>query len=712
MAKRIKHFYEFGPFRLDTSERLLLRGDRVVPLTPKVFDVLLVLVQNSGHILEKDEVLKAVWPDTIVEEANLARNISTLRKALGESADEHQYIETIPWRGYRFVANVKELRDPGVEAPIPFVEAKVQERPRTIVQPMTSRLRWVVLTAVLAAAGAFMVYRLRPELPLPPARIIPFTSFPNYETEPVFSPDGNQLAFVYSGETGDNLDIYVKLVDVGTPLRLTNHPASDVSPAWSPDGRFIAFVRARNEERTIVRVPSLGGAEQKLQSLTTGILHLGMDFSPDGRHLAFVDQETPKGPHSIFLLSLDTLERRKLTSPPHNSFGDLRPAFSPDGATLAFVRYTTYNRDIYRVPVEGGEPVRITFDNQEIEGFSWTPDGTAIIFSSNRTGRQSLWKIGATGGVATRVEVAGEGCVFPCLSRRGNRLAYMQALDDANIWRSEVPTSAQITAPSKLISSTQFEGNPQYSPNGDKIAFESDRSGNPEIWLSNSDGLNHVQVTSLGHPYAGNPRWSPDGTRIVFDSRVEGHRDLFGMDVEEGAPRRLTSEPSTETWPSWSRDGRSIYFASDRTGSWEVWRMPSDGGQAVQITSTGGFVAFESFDGKLVYYSKFDKPGLYSVPSEGGEETPVLESLGLGDWGRWALSRKAVYLFNFNHNEPEAGPSIDFFSLATRKTSKVVSLNKNMAYRPGLTVSPDDRWVLYTQVDYRRRDIWVVENFR
>ena len=109
MNQPAKHFYEFGPFQLDTAERLLLRDGEEVSLTPKVFDLLLVLVKNRGHIFEKDELMKAIWPDAVVEETNLTRNISTLRKALGESSDAHSYIETIPWRGYRFVASVKEV---------------------------------------------------------------------------------------------------------------------------------------------------------------------------------------------------------------------------------------------------------------------------------------------------------------------------------------------------------------------------------------------------------------------------------------------------------------------------------------------------------------------------------------------------------------------------------------------------------------------------
>src|SRR5256884_5515367 len=115
MLKNSKHFYDFGAYRVDEAERLLLRGDEVVPLTPKAFEMLLVLVESSGHVLTKDELMKRVWPDTIVEEANLSHNIYKLREALGEGLDGQKYIETVPRRGYRFVARVSEVRDDDLE---------------------------------------------------------------------------------------------------------------------------------------------------------------------------------------------------------------------------------------------------------------------------------------------------------------------------------------------------------------------------------------------------------------------------------------------------------------------------------------------------------------------------------------------------------------------------------------------------------------------
>ncbi len=570
---------------------------------------------------------------------------------------------------------------------------------------------WVAVIVIAAISVGLWLYFSMPRREPPPApmKAAPFTSFPNEETEPAFSPDGNQLAFSWNEKGGALFDIYVKMVGAGEPLQLTTHRGSDISPAWSPDGRSIAFIRVQGNDNGIYTTPALRGAERKLVSLTSGILHLGLDWSPDGKYLVFADQSAGQQAHSIFVLSVDSLESRRLTSPPPEYFGDSRAALSRDGHTVAFVRQTASETDIYVVPFAGGEPKRLTFDNRQIIGLAWTADGRGIVFSSNREGSNSLWRIPSQGGKVERLEIGGEDCRFPAISRQGSRLAYMQVFEDANIWRIAIPgASTPAGPPTKLIASTRFDGNPQFSPDGNRLVFESDRLGSGELWVCDKEGSSPVQIPSLPRSNPKHGRWSPDGRQIAFDASPEGPRDIFVVSPDGGLPRRITSEPSTDMWPSWSRDGKSIYFASDRSGTWQVWKTPVEGGQAVQVTRGTGFVAQESPDGRMVYYAKFGATGMWSVPAEGGEETQVFDSFGLGDWGRWAMSEKGIYFLRTTKPDPYIG----FFSFVGHKVTRLSKLDSNLQYRPGLGVSPDDRWLLYTQVDYRARDLMLVENFR
>jgi eukaryotic-like serine/threonine-protein kinase len=547
----------------------------------------------------------------------------------------------------------------------------------------------------------------------PVPRVVPFTSYPGNECCPSFSPDGNQIAFAWSGENGDNDDIYIKLIDAESRIRLTTNPAPDTSPAWSPDGRYIAFVRSSNSGSRIFLVPALGGAEQELYSVTSAgseILPF-LSWSPDGKQLAFSEKNSPREPYSIYLLSRDTLKKRKLTSPPARNFGDYDPAFSPDGKTLAFIRSPAINiGDIYLVSSDGGESRRLTFDNRNIvDSLAWTPDGREIVFISNRAVGFSFWRFPIVGGTPERLAAVGDNVLEPAISRQGNRLAYTQEKWDSNIWRFEISGSlGRKSSPTRLIASTHADTSPQYSPDGKRIVFDSDRSGSLEIWVCDSDGSNATQLTFFGGPDNGSPRWSPDGRQIAFDSIIEGQRDIYVITADGGKSRRLTMEPSIDVRPSWSQDAKWVYFGSNRSGDWQVWKMPAEGGQAVQVTKQGGREACESPDGVFVYYTKgSNATSLWRTPVAGGEEVQVLEQVFQA---RWAVVEQGIYFINLKA-PPQA--AIEFFSFATGRTVRIATLKKEIQFwTAGFSVSPDGRWILLVQADQSESDIMLMENFR
>jgi Tol biopolymer transport system component len=290
----------------------------------------------------------------------------------------------------------------------------------------------------------------------------------------------------------------------------------------------------------------------------------------------------------------------------------------------------------------------------------------------------------------------------PAISRRGDRLAYMRLLEDRNIWRVEVPGSnRKASEPVNLISSTYNDAYPQYSPDGKRVVFVSDRSGHSEIWVCASDGSDAQQLTSLGA--AGSPRWSPEGQRIVFDSNVEGQFELYMIDADGGSPKRMTDHPADDGVASWSRDGRWIYFVSNRTKEWQVWKMPAEGGEAVQVTKHGGYVAFESLDGKFVYFSKdLWQTSIWRIPVGEGDEANIVKATA-----GFAVARRGIY-FIAPHSDRSS--ALQFQSFATSKVTTVAAIHRPI--EPGLSVSPDERYVLYTQVDQSGNDLMLVENFR
>jgi Tol biopolymer transport system component/DNA-binding winged helix-turn-helix (wHTH) protein len=720
MSQPANHLYEFGPFRLDAQERLLQRDGVTVSLTPKAFDLLLVLIERHGHLLDKEELFRAVWPDSFVEESNLSSNIALIRKALGDGENGLKFIETVPKRGYRFIASVEEKRDDGAESGVPErTEPDVVSATAHAAQPSLLRLVrrlarpavFVALALVLVAVVGLTVYRFRSGAPASALRITPVTSFQGFEVQPALSPEGAQAAFVWDQEQGDLGDIWVKLVDAGTPLQLTKGPANDTNPAWSPDGRHLAFLRQSAESNGVYVIPALGGPEVKLGEATPKNDCRSLDWSPDGKLLAVTDRSAPGAPFSIYLIVKETGEKCQLTTPPAQSLGDGGLAFAPDGKALAFIRTVGIGiDDIYLTPVGGGEAKRLTADNRWIHGLAWTADGRELVFSSNRGRTFGLWGVPVSGGAPKPFVTVGQNVFHPAVARGRNHLAYVQEMMDANLWRMEVSSATgRGNSPVRLIASTQLESGPQYSPDGKKIVFSSDRSGSDEIWVCDSEGEQLTQLTSFGGPSVGTPRWSPDGTRIVFGSTQAGQTDIYVISAEGGAPRRLTEEASEDVRPSWSRDGQWIYFGSNRNGDWQVWKMPADGGQAAQVTKQGGREAIESPDGKFVYYVKGGggSQGVWRVPAEGGEETRVLDQVLQGNW---AILDQGIY---FTKPQAKPGPAIQFFSFATQQVTPVAVLEKRLIQGPpNFAVSPDGRWILYAQLDQSGSDIMLVENFR
>ncbi len=724
MNQSPRQSYEFGSFRLDAQERLLQRDGVTISLTPKAFDLLLALIERHGRLVEKEELFQTVWPDTIVEESNLSSNIALIRKALGDGENGLKFIETVPKRGYRFVGEVRKVQPALVE---PEPAAIIPELPRPAMPPLSAeqarhwqRPALIVAGSVVALLVVWAGWSFQRTAHLPPTKVVPFTSLPGNERQPSFSPDGNQIAFVWDGEAGDNQDLYVKQVGNEAMVRLTTDPAADVTPCWSPDGRSIAFVREQPTGAGLYLIPSLGGVERRLTELTpnSGAPPF-ISWSPDGNWLAVSDRGAPKEAPGIFLVVRATGEKRRLTTPPAGvAVSDSFPAFSPDGRMIVFGRsFGALVNDLFAVPVAGGEPQRLTFDKTSVRLPIWTPDGREILFISWREGgAPGLWRMPATGGTPEKVEAAVRNPVTLALASQGNRLALTDDISDLNIWRLELPNTAsgagrKEPAPKPLIASTMFDANPRYSPDGKRVAFMSNRTGSQEIWIADSNGERPVVLTAFNRMGAGSVYWSPDGSQLVFDARPEGNADIYALNVADGKLRRLTNHAAEDANPTWSRDGKWGYFRSARSGERRIWKVPATGGDAVQVTQQVGHDGVESPDGQFLYFTKgYRVPGIWKMPIAGGEATLVLDQHGAGVWRHWEVTEAGIY---FATEEQPKQTLIEFFSFATRQVTLIATMPKGLdRSTPGLSVSPDGRWLIWSQLDQQGSDILLLENFR
>jgi Tol biopolymer transport system component len=469
----------------------------------------------------------------------------------------------------------------------------------------------------------------------------------------------------------------------------------------------------------IETVPALGGGEETIYSGPRSPFKYetgggGLSFSPDGNLLAFPEWNTALQRSSITVLSLRDSSTRVLTSPPAANH-DRRPAFSPGGDKVAFIRSSgpTSVEELFVISVAGGESKQLTFDHKQIFGPpAWTL-ADEIVFSSSRGGLPAIFRVPATGGTPQRVAAAGPGAWYPSLSQSGSELAYEYVDQEQNLWLLELSDQIHARTPASILVGSAKTQNlqPQFSPDGRKIAFQSLRSGYPEVWICNRDGSDALQVTEL-RGFAGSPRFSPDGRYLAFDYRSQQRSDVYVVETVRGHPHPVVAFPDADSFlPSWSRDGRWIYFTSNRGEKvYQIWKQAVQEGAAagrppVQVTRDGGFGAVENEDGMLVY-TKGSSPGIWAMPPGGGAETHIWGGPGPDNFSNWAVTRSGIYFF-----APEAGrpPQIEYLELKTTRLSQIGRLDKPSFY--GLTVSPDGSSLLYSQWDRNEHQILVMEHF-
>ena len=473
---------------------------------------------------------------------------------------------------------------------------------------MRCLLALVVAAVVLAVVLWWVVFRPAPKPP-EPLRASPLAGLGSSADQPSLAPDGSRVAFISNLEQATNLDVYVTPVGRGAALRLTRHPAREYSPAWSADGRRIAFLRAAHGAASpsdVVVMPVAGGPERKvgevrLQPDSPFLPGPFLCWTPDSSALVITDRETPEDRPSLFLLSVETGAKRRITSPPLGTPGDSGPSFSPDGHTLAFARFVGFAvGDIYVLPLTAeflpaADAGRRTYENRFNAMTAWTPDGKEIVYSSYWGGRYGLYRVKSGGPEAPqRLETVGQDGTFPSLSAQARRLVYARGRAGAEA----------------------FHGFADLAPDGKRRAFASTRSGQLEVWTCAADGADCAQRTSLGAGFSGFPRWSPDGQYLVFFSNVAGQNEVYVIPASGGRPRRLTEDPGDDILPAWSPDGRWMYFLSSRTGRYQAWKVRAFGAdlRPVQVTRQeeaaaagriGSFTRVEAQAGELMVVDQF-----------------------------------------------------------------------------------------------------------
>jgi eukaryotic-like serine/threonine-protein kinase len=633
-----------------------------------------------------------------------------------------------PERRFQYMKDLRveleELKEESESGSLLGVSPAVRSRRLSVLLPVA-----IILSAVAVLAVAWLWFnRSAPAGPEAEMSIVPFTTYAGREDYPDFSPDGTQVAFNGNVEDENNTDIYVRMIGSAGLLRLTTDPAWDQFPRWSPDGRSIAFLRVTRsgEKNDLMVLPSIGGPERKIAEIgpfSYSTWPPYFDWAPDGTDLVVVDRASADDPLSLYLITATGDERRRLTSPPSGwpSTGDRSPSFSSDGRFLAFARESQalvteiYSLELSQDLVPVADPMQLTLSGDQQRGApAWAADGRDVIYRV--APQEGLWRLPSDGsGEPSRLAIAGNQVGSHAIDPVRERLVFSQGSLDSDIWRMKLSGAATGNdAGEPFIASSRQDREPHYSPDGQRVAFTSARSGTAGIWICDADGENAAALFVPESGQAGTPRWSPDGSLIAFDSNQEGQWDIYLIRPDGGTPMALTRDGADDIIPSWSRDGKWVYFSSARSGRQEIWKSSADGTETVQVTRTGGGVAFESLDGKRVYYTRTPEQisSLWRAPVDGGEEQHVLDAV----WNRnFTVTEGGIY-FVRPPKKDEPSFSIRRLDPNTEEVEDVVSLevaltDPGRGVSQGLAVSPKQRSILYTQWQ-RTSDLMLVENFR
>lgn len=677
--------YEFGEFQLNPDEHLLSRGSQPVPLSPRTFDLLVKLVENAGHLLDKDTLIREVWADASVEEGNLNRTISNLRKALGETPTQVRFIQTVPRVGYRFVADVQQVSS----AETPAEQTEVTE-PAIAPVMQKNRPRWILpLSAavlVIALFAGSLLWQNRTSSAVHKVieireTAVRLTDDPGDDSHPRWTNDGHIRFF--RTDANRQAASFIMNGD-GTDQTQVQDFAKLKTGVWSPDGKKVIF------EKTGATSASYLANADGSNEVALPFFRGNFDWSFDSKEIVYqktIEQNNPE----IFVYSLATRESRNVTR--HPSF-DADPSFSPDGKKIVFVSGRDDNKEIYLLNSDGsGSPQRLTNhpsddshpvfspdgtaiaftsdrknesadvylltgpesflttvqltdwqSNETVEPGCWSPDGTRIAFYSDRNGKDDIYVIGAEGvGAQVVFSDPKRDLTFASYAPDGKRIVYQAALEDGT---GELGVLELATKQTRAIRKSEVvDALPEWSPDGEWIVFQTRVGENTEICLIKPDGSGFRNLTN--HPAKDvTPSWSPDGKQIAFASNRGKSTQvfqLFVMNADGTNAHALESLGAMTAAPHWSHFG-VIVFANDkedhRTGNFEIFAIDETGGNLRRLTFRKRYDITPTWSpaGKqIAFVSQLDgNSEIYLLDSNGSLVNRLTRNSAEDLWPRWS----------------------------------------------------------------------------
>lgn len=693
-----------GEWLVDFASGRIITGDSYRKLTLKACGVLRELANDAGQPVTREVLLGRVWKDTMPTDDVLSQAVSELRKAMRDDPRNARYIETITKVGYRLKVEAKPA------APAVARAAAIDSQ---TTESWTGLSKWFAFSVVAVAAGfaALLAFRgfsgTQAATTTAPhglgGHIIPVSSDPGIERYPAIAPDGNHIVYSARPQGAQTFGLYIKSNGASEPRALTSSPdGSDYMAAWSPDGLEIAFLRVSPGDCGINIVPVMGGFARRVGECTRGTVSF-LDWSPDGRYLVFPDFSDVY-PDSVHLqrIDLQTGEVEPLPYAHDAAEHDVLPRYSPDGRWLAFRRGAYPYSNLYLMRAEGGPIREVARINAAVYGMDWLADSSGLVYSSNHLGRDAILSVDIESGGISVIDW-----------RRGNGLSLSEN-DDltwstnssvSNLWEYAIDEQM---AHQDLFQSTRNEHGASYSPDGQSIAFVSDRSGSEQIWWGDLNTGETRQISDLRRGIPKAPRWSPDGSHVVYSVQVEDGSIVYMGNVDTGEVQTLIDDVQGLGDAVLAGDGHTLVYAVNSTDGWHLWRMDIESQSAPQLLTVGaGRTPHTSISDDYIYYTRPHGTGIWRVPLAGGEEEQVTDVLRYRSRRGWTVAADGIYYVDYENRKTVIKRIGWSFT-----EPEVAAIIEGRVSGADLSIHPTGSRMLFTRHDDRRADILQARDWR
>jgi Tol biopolymer transport system component len=697
--------FDLGTWRVEVQQSRIVRGTRILDLDEQALRAVVLIARAGAEGIRRDilclHLYGPVRPETHPEK--LRRITSFLRRALGD--DGSVRLLNTAQDGYAFETGAPIEGRERIDAYDHDAPMRVETRS---VSAYLQRGRRRGLALGLAAAmvvglGLVLIFLVERREGVLYGRIVKTSVLahePGRQLTPGFSPDGSQVVYAWLAPDGTE-KLYRRPLIGGAAQALTDGPGRDENPVWSPKGNLIAFTRRGTDGCAVMVMAAAGGPARRLADCdfrTAGQLA----WVRDGSALLISHRNAWEAPGQILLVSIADQKVGGVTSPATGMPGDSQPALATNGRRLGFVRTRAAGaEDLQVLDFDSGKPVRMTYDTAPINGMAWEQGGHSIVLASSRRGVDSLWRIRMDGAPPEWLVPSPDPLRRPVVTDDGRSLAFEHWHITSRFTRYGTSADGE---PVEFRRGVAMERSLTLSSDGRLASYISNLGDRDAVYVASApDGVPRP-VTTGRYDRIETAALSPDGKHVAFAGVTQGRLDLYLIDLVTGTPETKIDGAGDNRAPSWSHDGRTLYYASTRNGKrWQLFRQVIGSSTAEQLTADGGLAAQESTDGQWLYFVRPDRKGLWQRSSApGGDDRFLAGELSPMDWHNIVVAQDAVWFIG----RPAGDPVVERYVFAKGRV-EAGPVAAGLLTDSGITLLPSGKEVVVAEMVDAQVDIEV-----